>query len=322
MQVTEQAQWRDYAAEGEAAEHTVVGTVKVLEGLHSPQLDNERDILVYLPPSYAAGNRRYPVVYMHDGQNLFDAATGYAGEWGVDETLDSLHAAGDWGAIIVGVDNGLERRLDEYSPWRNPQYSGGEGDEYVDFLAKTLKPWIDARYRTSPGAMNTGVAGSSMGGLISLYAALKYPEVFGLAAVFSPALWFADSIYTYARAARAGPDQRFYFVTGAMEGDNPAQYVHGQRAMIDSLAAAGFRVGWQVDSLIVADGRHAEWFWRREFPAAYLWLFSQHVITDGGNPRPEPTPTPAGPPDARAEPRKHRSQPAQRLQPPAVTTRR
>jgi metallo-beta-lactamase class B len=267
------AGWQD-PAKVPTRPHSATPSVAVLDtAFRIPQLGLARRVWIYLPPGYATSGRRYPVLYMHDGQNVFDAATSGFGEWGVDETLDSLHARGGPDAIVVAVDHGGTRRLDEYSPWRNARYGGGDGDPYVDFLVRTLKPYVDRHYRTLPDAPNTGIAGSSMGGLISLYAGLKYPEVFGRVGVFSPALWFAPSVFAYARQARPRPGQRFYFVTGAHEGDTPEVYVADQRRMIDSLAAAGFRVGVQVDSAIRADGTHAEWFWRREFPLAYRRLF-------------------------------------------------
>ncbi|HEX8832202.1 MAG TPA: alpha/beta hydrolase-fold protein, partial [Longimicrobium sp.] len=173
-------------------------TVTVLDtAFPIPQLHRTRRVWVYLPPDYASSSKRYPVLYMHDGQNVFDDSTSGFGEWGVDETLDSLFATGDPGVIVVAVDHGGAKRLDEYSPFINPRHGGGEGDAYVDFLAQTLKPLIDRRYRTRPDRLNTGVAGSSMGGLISLYAALKYPDVFGRAGIFSPSLWFSDRTYAY-----------------------------------------------------------------------------------------------------------------------------
>ncbi|MBB4639604.1 alpha/beta hydrolase-fold protein [Longimicrobium terrae] len=238
-----------------------------------PQLGRTRRVWIYLPPDYASSTDSFPVLYMHDGQNLFDAATSFAGEWGVDEALDSLRAAGDPGVIVVGVDNGGARRLDEYSPWRNTRYGGGEGEAYADFLASTLKPFIDSHYRTRPERENTGVMGSSMGGLISLYAALRHPEVFGRAGVFSPAFWFAPQIYALPRAA-PGPKPRIYMVTGEREGDTPLIYANDHRRMADSLAAAGFPAA-DVYAGLRADGEHAEWFWRREFPAAYRWLFAR-----------------------------------------------
>ena len=270
--------WRDGSPRS-PGKSTATLSVSVLDTAFAmPQLDGRtRRVWIYLPPDYAASAKRYPVLYMHDGQNLFDASTSFAGEWGVDETLDSLAALGAGGAIVVGIDNGRQRRFDEYSPWRTPQYGGGEGDAYVDFLVKTLKPYIDRHYRTYRDRPHTGVAGSSMGGLISLYAALKYPDVFGRVGVFSPALWVAPPIYAYARRARPRPGTRIDIVTGAREGESPERYVQGVRQMVDTLVAAGFRVGRDVRVAVRPDGQHAEWFWRREFPAVYQWLFGETV---------------------------------------------
>ena len=250
-----------------------------------PQLGRTRRVWVYLPPDYESSGRRYPVLYMHDGQNVFDAATSFAGEWGVDETLDSLHALGGPGAIVVAVDHGGEHRLDEYDPWKSarPQLGGGEGDEYADFLVHTLKPWVDAHYRTLADAPHTGIMGSSMGGLISLYAALQHPEVFGRAAVFSCACWVArPAIYAYARAtAGAGKGTRFYFVAGAAETAD-SEPARDQREMVDTLRAAGLVIGQSLEARVVPDGKHAEWFWRREFPAAYAWMFNDAPRRRGG----------------------------------------
>jgi predicted alpha/beta superfamily hydrolase len=245
-----------------------------------PELGRTRRVWIYLPPDYAASAKRYPVLYMHDGQNVFDTATSYAGEWGVDEALDSLFAAGDPGAIVVAVDNGHQQRMNEYSPWIHPQAGGGDGDGYVDFLAKTLKSYVDAHYRTRPDAASTGIMGSSMGGLISLYAGLKHPGVFGRVGVFSPSLWFSDSAFTLARTSPRAPGQRWYFASGGSEGptDNRGIVVEGQRMMIDTLAAAGYARGTDVHDSAPADGQHSEWFWRREFPAAYRWLFASPTM--------------------------------------------
>ncbi len=267
--------WRDGSTRPRAPS-TATASVSILSpDFAMPQLGRTRRVWLYLPPGYDTSQQRYPVLYLHDGQNVFDAATSFAGEWGVDETLDSLHALGDEGVIVVAVDNGQQQRFDEYSPWRNQKYGGGEGDAYVDFLARTLKPYIDQRYRTLPDRLHTGVAGSSMGGLISLYAALKYPDVFGRVAVFSPAFWVAPSIYAVARRAHPRPGTRIYMVTGAQEGDTPEVYVRDHQRMLDTLAAAGFTIGGDVRGAVRSDGKHAEWFWRREFPAAYEWLFQE-----------------------------------------------
>jgi metallo-beta-lactamase class B len=261
-----------------AKPHTARATVSVMDTAFAmPELGRTRRVWIYLPPDYATSDKRYPVLYMHDGQNVFDAATSYAGEWGVDESLDSLFAAGDPGAIVVAVDNGQQLRINEYSLWVHSRHGGGEGNRYADFLALTLKPYIDAHYRTRPGPESTGLMGSSMGGLVSLTAALRHPDVFGRVGVFSPSLWFSDSVYVAARAGVAsGTRPRMYFVSGGSEGpdDDPRAVVKDQQRMIDTLAATGWRVGTDVQAAAPDDGRHSEWFWRREFPAAYRWLFA------------------------------------------------
>jgi predicted alpha/beta superfamily hydrolase len=270
------AGWLDPSNPPPPVASTASGSVSVLsEEFAMPELGRTRRVWIYLPPDYATSGKRYPVLYMHDGQNVFDAATSYAGEWGVDETMDSLHVRGDGGAIVVGIDNGQRLRFDEYSPWRHPEAGGGEGDRYVDFLANTLKPYIDRNFRTRPEREHTAVAGSSMGGVISLYAALKHPDVFGHAGVFSPALWVTPQLYDYARAFDPSrPRPRLYFVSGMLEGRFAGQYIEDQNRMIEALVGAGFRVGTEVEALVRADGTHTEGFWRREFPAAYRWMLA------------------------------------------------
>ena len=284
------AAWRD-ARTVKPREHTARATVSVLDTAFAiPQLGLTRRVWLYLPPGYAGSHRRYPVLYLQDGQNVFDAATSYAGEWGVDETLDSLRALGDPGIIVVAVDNG-PKRMDEYQPWPAALkgMGGGEGMAYVEFLVHTLKPYVDAHYRTRPGRLSTGVGGSSLGGLIAFYAAMRYPDVFGRALVFSPSFFINPQVYALARSARPRrPPARFYFASGATEGgtgDLKGVIPSGQTAMVDTLAAAGFDTARDVRSLLPADGAHAEWFWRREFPAAYLWLFRGAPRGPGGGAR-------------------------------------
>jgi metallo-beta-lactamase class B len=248
-----------------------------------PQLGRSRRVWVYLPADYARSTRRYPVLYLHDGQNVFDQCTSFSGEWGVDETLAQLQQQGldAQGCIVVAIDNDSGQRLNEYSPWRNAQYGGGQGDAYVDFLVQTLKPYVDQHYRTRPDRLNTGLGGSSMGGLISLYAALKYPAVFGRAAIFSPAFWFAEAeLKSYLHQHRAAPGQptRFYFVAGTPESPTMVPLMQAVR---DSLQRAGYAAS-DLSYQARADGQHAEWFWRREFPAAYQWLYAPAAPTSAG----------------------------------------
>lgn len=238
------ADWRDYAGPaGTPVGHPIVaGTLRVLRGCHSPQLGNSRDILVHLPASYASSERRYPVIYMHDGQNLFDPHTSYAGEWGVDDALASLDDC-DAEAIVVGIPNGGARRLDEYSPFPDPRLGGGDGDAYLSFVIDTLKPVIDADFRTRPEREHTGMLGASMGGLISLFALFERPEVFGFAGVMSPSLWFADgAIFRYVRDS---PYVRGRLALDVGTGEAPVM-VRDARQLHDLLVEKGYRAGREL----------------------------------------------------------------------------
>ncbi|MFN0173558.1 MAG: alpha/beta hydrolase-fold protein [Saprospiraceae bacterium] len=270
---------------------TAAPNVQILDNaFYIPQLNRNRRIWLYLPPDYQTTGKNYPVLYMHDGQNLFDQTTSFSGEWEVDESLNDLHAQGDWGCIVVGIDNGGQYRLDEYSPWVNQQYGGGQGDEYLEFIVNTLKPYIDANYRTLPGRLTTGLAGSSMGGLISMYALAERQDVFSKAGIFSPAFWFADN--EPASHVANHPKQgnvRVYFLAGADEENNGNQsnyVVEDMQAVADAMATAGFGPG-EKSFNVIADGKHSEWFWAREFPEAYEWLFADFTSSStepGQNP--------------------------------------
>jgi metallo-beta-lactamase class B len=264
---------------GAPRSHTATLQVHTLAAaFNMPQLGRQRRVLIYLPADYAKQpTRRYPVLYLHDGQNVFDEATSYGGEWGVDETLDKLRQTGQdaTGSIVVAIDNGNEFRSDEYIPWpsdslKGQPHQGGQGGAYVDFLAKTLKPYVDTHYRTQPDAAHTGIAGSSLGGLISVYAALKYPKVFGEIGVFSPAFWVCnDSLKAFAKTHPAAPTARFYFVCGPRESKTMLPLMTQWR---DKLRAEGVPAA-NLSFHAPADGEHREWFWRREVSAAYRFLF-------------------------------------------------
>jgi predicted alpha/beta superfamily hydrolase len=252
--------WVDYPAADDGEYHTVVGTIKALEQLESPQLGNRRDILVYLPPSYNRTRRRYPVLYMHDGQNLFDRATSFGEEWEVDQTLEAASAEG-LEAIVVGIPNLGKERLNEYSPWHDRRHNqGGSGEAYLDFIVHTLKPIIDRDFRTMPGRESTGIAGSSMGGLISLYAFFKHPQVFGFAGVMSPALWFGGgSIYPFVKERPFVPG-RIYLDVGTSEG---SEELHDVRRLKDILTQKGYRVGRDLLYVVEMGGQHNERAWAR-----------------------------------------------------------
>ena len=269
--------WEDLAGPA-LPQHTATANVSVVSTTFAmPQLGRTRRVWLYLPNDYATSTRRYPVLYLQDGQNVFDNFTAFAGEWGVDETLSQLQTAGldPTGCIVVAVDNG-PNRLDEYSPWNNPAYGGGQGGLYVDFLVQTLKPYIDTNYRTLTNRENTGVAGSSMGALIATYAALRYPTVFGKVGVFSPAYWFArQPLMQYVQQHPANPNTRFYFVSGTTESTS---MVPDMAALRDSLQRGGVPAA-NLNFNTRADGQHAEWFWRREFGPGYRWLYAPAAPT-------------------------------------------
>lgn len=168
--------WADYVSHHDEGLHTVVGTLKVLPQLPSKQLGNSRDILVWLPPTYLESKQRYPVIYMHDGQNLFDRYTSFVGEWEVDETLTAL-ASENYEAIVVGIPSISEVRGNELSPFDDKHIGDGRGNAYMSFLLDTIKPIIDSEFRTQPDTANTGIMGSSMGGLISLYYLWVKPDL-------------------------------------------------------------------------------------------------------------------------------------------------
>lgn len=240
----------------------------VLPGVASPELGNARDIYVYLPARYLRTAERYPVVYMHDGQNLFDPGLSFAGSWRVDRTLARMSRKGG-GAIVVGIPNLGRERLREYSPFAFDGLTDPAGDRYIDFILHTLKPLIDARFRTLAGREHLAIAGSSLGGLISLYAFFRYPYAFGAAAVLSPSVWLADAAILDLVTAAPFVPGRVYLDIGAMEG---GPTVGLARKLRDLLLLKGYRPGH--DLLWVEDprGRHHEAFWGRRFRRALPFL--------------------------------------------------
>ena len=261
------AGWKD----GGSSSGTAADNVFIMDANFSiPQLGRTRRIWVYLPENYSQTTDSFPVMYMQDGQNLFDANTSFSGEWEVDESLNSLFDNGDNGVIIIGIDNGGGYRIDEYSPWINTQYGGGQGDEYTDFIVSTLKPHIDSNYRTKTERDNTGIMGSSLGALISFYAAIEHQDVFSKVGVFSPSFWFSDSAYTHVQNKGKQYNMSFYLMAGQQES---ASMVPKLSQMKSALLNAGF-TNSEIKYVTHADGQHSEWYWRREFPNAYIWLFN------------------------------------------------
>lgn len=233
--------------------------------LEAPQLQTSKKIWLYLPQNYDASKKKYPVIYMHDAQNLFDDKTAFAGEWRIDETLDSLKA----NVIIIGIEHGNEKRLEELTPFPNDKYGGGKADAYLDFIVNTLKPHMDLNYRTKSGKMNTAIAGSSLGGLVSYYAVLKYPNIFGKAAIFSPSFWFTNDIYTLTENTKK-LNTKLYFLCGDSESET---MVHDMNKMVDLVNEKRCSCMHLTKKVIIAGGKHNEKLWSNAFGKAYLWLF-------------------------------------------------
>jgi predicted alpha/beta superfamily hydrolase len=251
----------------EEQQHTTSPQVQILdEHFNIPELQTQRRVWLYLPADYDHTDKHYPVIYMQDGQNLFDQYTAGYQEWGVDELMDErfYHNA----CLIVAVDHGEESRINEYNPYSSEEYGEGRGNDYTEFLANTLKPFIDANYRTLTDARHTAIAGSSMGGLIATYAALKHPEVFGNAGVFSPAFWIAKEIYAFANDVQGITDSRFYFVCGDAESDDMVGDMQGMAAIVQSKVANENQIALQI----IPGAGHNEQQWHDDFPAFYEWL--------------------------------------------------
>ena len=292
--------WNEYHTRYNGSQaHTVTGLIRVAADVRSPQLRNSRDILVYLPPSFRAvppgsPGKRYPVIYMQDGQNLFDDLTSYAGEWGVDETMEILAREEGLEAIIVGIPNAGIRRVDEYSPFRDRRLGGGRAGDYLTFLASTLKPIIDRDFPTLPGRTHTGILGSSLGGLLSLYAFFEMPAVFGFAGVMSPSLWFAgEAIFDYIESAAYYPG-KLYIDAGTRELGESQQssrlhratasrrYYASVRRMKRLLVRKGYRPLRDLMHVEEKWAGHSESSWGRRLAPALRFLLTESLRQTSG----------------------------------------
>lgn len=254
---------------------SLTGDVRLLAAFESVVLKNRRDVLVYLPPGYDAdAPRRYPVLYLHDGQNVFDSSTSYVGqEWGVDETAERLIHEGRMApAIIVAVYHAGVARADEYAPTRDLRKdAGGLADGYTTFLVSELKPYIDREFRTLPDGANTAVGGSSLGGLVTLHLGLRLPRVFGALAVLSPSIWWDRRAMLMRVAALPGRlPWRIWLDVGTAEGRDT---VRNARALRGVLQSKGWVAGEDLRYLEVQGATHSEAAWAARIEDLLLFLF-------------------------------------------------
>lgn len=231
----------------------------------APQLDTIKTIWIYLPLDYENREKEYPVIYMHDAQNLFDAETSYVDEWEIDEYMDTLKSKE---SIIVGIEHGNEKRIDELTPYKHKKHGGGNGNAYLNFIKNTLKPHIDTKYRTKTTAEYTSIIGSSLGGLMSFYAVIKYPETFGKAGVFSPSFWINPEIFDLVKTTEIPETSKFYFLAGTDEGETMIPKLEEMLTLLESKGVKETH----ITSKIIDGGKHNEKLWSTNFAKAYEWL--------------------------------------------------
>ena len=251
------------------------GTLRKYERYGSRYLPGERDLIVYLPGIYEKrADLRFPVLYMQDGQNLFDPATSFINGmyWRVGETADRLIAEGAiQPLIVVGIYNTGKRRLREYTPSRDRRLGGGGADRYGRMLTKEIKSFVDSQYRTLPGPTNTGIAGSSLGGLVAFYLGLRFRKIFGRMAVLSPSVWWNQRwILNYASRARVEPKPRIWLDSGTQES---AHEVDDVRKLRDVLVNRGWQEGHDLKYEEIQGGKHDENAWAQRVDPFLRFLF-------------------------------------------------
>jgi len=241
------------------------------EDYEIPQLKRRRRIAALLPFDYYESDKEYPVLYLHDGQNLFDEESPF-GNWAIDQSLGRLASQGSGDVVVVSIDHGGEDRLNEYMPFNTRKYGKGQGKLYIPFLMETLKPYVDNKYRVNNDSDHTGIGGSSMGALISLYAGITFPETFSKMMIFSPSLWLSPRIYQLAKKFAPVESSNLYLYAGGKE--SQAHLPNVMRFGADLLTNMGEGLRFKFSHN--PDGIHNEENWREEFPIALKWLFFDH----------------------------------------------
>ncbi len=250
------------------------GQLRKHEQFPSRFLRNQRDLIVYTPPGYADQPRRhFPVLYLHDGQNLFDGATSFipGQDWHVAQTADrGIQTGAVEPLIIVGMYN-TQTRVREYTPTHVPKLGGGRADRYAKFLIEEVKPFVDREYLALSGSEHTGIGGSSLGGLVSLYLGLKHSRIFGKIAALSPSVWWNQLvIHRFARAAFVEPRPRIWLDIGTREGPRIVQDVEQFR---DVLLEKGWKLGQDLHYERVEGAQHNEAAWAQRVRPFLQFLY-------------------------------------------------
>ncbi|MDV7186580.1 alpha/beta hydrolase-fold protein [Lutibacter sp. TH_r2] len=248
-----------------ASNVTILKKEFIIENLNSIS----HKVWLYLPPNYTSSKKKFSVIYMHDAQNVFDSKTSYAGEWKVDEQLNEIFKKTGKGFIVVAIENGGAERINEYTPWTHEKYGGGKGEIYINFIVKTLKPYIDSNYRTKNKAKHTALIGSSLGGLISYYGGLKYPKTFGKIGALSTSFWFSNKVEEFTKENGDLKCQKMYLLVGGKEGENMES---DSEKMKELLLETGYKKK-NLTLKINPEGKHNEAFWSSEFTNVINWLY-------------------------------------------------
>lgn len=265
--------------QGQQRVSSLTGNIERIDGFESKALKNKRNLIVYLPPNYEADKtKKYPVVYMHDGQNVFDGMTSYIPnqEWRADEAAESLINAGIIEPlIIVGIENGGMERGNEYLPTKikmgNNEF-GGKADLYGKMLSDEIMPIINGRYRTKTGSENTGLIGSSFGGVITCYLGIAHPEIYGRVAVMSPSVWVDDRVLLklVKPIERKQRRPKVWIDMGGKEG---ASAVQNARDLFDVYVKNGWKPNADLIYLVEPNSEHNELAWGRRLPSVLTFLF-------------------------------------------------
>lgn len=253
------------------------GRLRLHPRFPSRYLSTPRNLIVYVPPGYDESAARHPVLYLQDGQNLFDPITAFGGnDWRADITADDLiHRGAIEPVILVGVYNTGVRRISEYTPTRDRRSrKGGKAERIARMLAREVKPFIDSQYRTRKGAAHAGVGGSSLGALVALTTGLTYPRVFGKLAILSPAVWWDErAILKLPALPPARRRSRIWLDAGAAEGNSPRQVIEDLRLLRDALVDKGWREGVDLCYREIPDAGHNERAWGARFGRVLEYLF-------------------------------------------------
>ena len=245
--------------------------IEVIEEAYEvPHLNATRRISALLPHDYHTTDKKYPVLYLQDGQNLFNPLSGF-GDWAIDKSMQKLAEEGLSDLIIIAIDHGEQERIIEYLPYYHPRFGKGKGNFYIQFMIEKLIPYINNHYRTLTDFEHTGIGGSSMGGLISLHAGLSNPKVFGKMMIFSPSLWISRMIFNNTKTFVPLEASKIYLYAGGQESAEHLPNAQMLETIIRNKMVKGHNIDFHFS--MKESGNHSEIHWREEFPKAVKWLF-------------------------------------------------